>query len=123
MTVYVDDMRANFGNMIMCHMVADTDEELHAMADAIGISRRHWQAPGPLKHSHYDIALSKKALALRLGAVPITQRQAAAMCMHRRRFGLMGNPEGAIAWSRGPRDAPMDSSLCVPPGETQVDLF
>jgi len=31
MTVYVDDMRSKFGHMIMCHMLADTDEDLHDM--------------------------------------------------------------------------------------------
>lgn len=28
MTVYVDDMQADYRRMKMCHMVADTDEEL-----------------------------------------------------------------------------------------------
>ncbi len=40
MTVYVDDMEAEFGNMIMCHMIADTHDELIAMADAIGVDRK-----------------------------------------------------------------------------------
>ncbi|HET8883023.1 MAG TPA: DUF4031 domain-containing protein [Solimonas sp.] len=74
MSVYVDDMRASFGRMVMCHMVADTDDELHAMADRIGVSRRWHQKPGT-PHSHYDIALSKRALAVQHGAVEITQRQ------------------------------------------------
>lgn len=40
MTVYVGDMRAKYGRLILCHMVADTDAELHAMAARIGVARR-----------------------------------------------------------------------------------
>jgi hypothetical protein len=74
MTVYVDDMRAPFGRMVMCHMVADSTEELLAMADRIGVSRRWLQYPGTPKE-HFDIALSKRALAVRHGAVEITWRE------------------------------------------------
>jgi hypothetical protein len=93
MTVYVDDMRAGFGRMIMCHMIADTDDELHAMAARIGVARRWHQdvASG----SHYDIALSKRALAVAAGAVEITWKQAGLMCSVRRRTGVMPPPESA----------------------------
>lgn len=74
MAIYVDDMNARYKNMIMVHMVADCDEELHAMADAIGVARR-WHQKAGTHHSHYDICLSKKALAISLGAKPITRAQ------------------------------------------------
>ena len=79
MTVYVDDMNASFGRMIMCHMIADTEDELHAMADKIGVARKWYQK------DHYDISLSKRAEAVRLGAVEITFRDAGLMMMDRRR--------------------------------------
>jgi hypothetical protein len=67
MTVFVDDMRAPFGRMVMCHMVADTEAELHAMADVIGLARRWYQG------DHYDVSLAKRALAVRAGAVEVTR--------------------------------------------------
>lgn len=99
MTVYVDDMRASFGRMVMCHMLADTDDELHAMADRIGVARRWHQAP-PRHDSHYDIALSKRALAVAAGAVSITWRQAGCMAIRRRKTGQLGDPATAEAWVR-----------------------
>lgn len=95
MTAYVDDMRAKFGRMVMCHMVADTDEELHAMAARIGVARRWHQAP-PKHDSHYDIALSRRALAIAAGAVEITWRQCAAMNWRRRLTGHLGAPDDAV---------------------------
>lgn len=89
MTVYVDSMRARLGRMIMCHMIADTEAELHAMADKIGVARRWHQGCGA--DSHYDIALGKRAMAVALGAVEITRRQCAAM-IARRRAAPLENP-------------------------------
>lgn len=71
--VYVDDMRAPYGRMIMCHMLADTDDELHVMAAKIGVARKWHQKCGTV-YSHYDIALSKRALAVRFGAQEIDRR-------------------------------------------------
>lgn len=35
--VYVDNMEAGYKGMIMCHMIADTREELLQMVDKIGV--------------------------------------------------------------------------------------
>jgi hypothetical protein len=91
--VYVDDMRATFGNMVMCHMIADSVEELNAMADKIGVQRKWFQAKP--SGDHYDIAMSKRKLAVKHGAVEITQRQCAGMCLRNRTLGYMGDPETA----------------------------
>jgi len=71
--VYVDSMQAPYGNMIMCHMIADTTEELLKMADDIGVKRKWIQYPGTNKE-HFDICLSKKWKAIMLGAKEITQK-------------------------------------------------
>ncbi len=81
MAVYVDDMRAPYGRMVMCHMLADTDAELHAMADRIGVSRR-WHQKAGTHHSHYDISLSKRAQAVAAGAIEITMRDTGRIVRH-----------------------------------------
>lgn len=73
MSVYVDDYGARFGRMIMCHMFADTTEELLAMADRIGVARRWIQKPGTPRE-HFDVCKAKRALAIAAGAVPVTSR-------------------------------------------------
>ena len=83
MSVYVDDMQAPFGRMVMCHMMADTTEELHAMADRIGVARRWCQYPGTARE-HYDISKVKRVLAVRHGAKEITLREMAAFQRSRR---------------------------------------
>lgn len=87
MVVYVDDMHKHpmgrYGRMKMSHMIADTDDELHAMAARIGVARRWFQG------DHYDICLAMRAKAVAAGAVEITLRQCATMAMHRRRTGVL----------------------------------
>jgi len=73
-SVYVDDMRAPFGRMVMCHMIADTTEELDAMAALIGVAWR-WKQHGGTRREHYDICLAKRELAVKAGAKEITQRE------------------------------------------------
>lgn len=90
MAVYVDDMRAPYGRMIMCHMLSDTDEELHAMAARIGVARRWHQKPGT-PHSHYDICMSKRAMAISFGAIEIERSAVAALLKKKRSAALVEN--------------------------------
>jgi len=83
MTVYVDDMRAPYGRMIMCHMAADSTEELLEMADRIGVSRRWLQKPGAWDE-HFDVCLTKRARAVEAGAVEVTRRDLVRRMMQRR---------------------------------------
>jgi hypothetical protein len=77
MAVYVDDVRLRFGRMVMCHLWADSLDELFAMVDAIGVQRKWLQGHPTLsfgKHKnaswvHFDICVSKKAEAIRRGAI------------------------------------------------------
>lgn len=75
MSVYVDDMylypMGEFGRMKMSHMMADTTEELLAMADRIGVARRWLQHAGT-PGEHFDIAMSKRATAIAAGAIAMT---------------------------------------------------
>ena len=58
----------------MCHMIADSTEELLAMAEEIGVQRKWLQKPG--RHDeHFDIALSKRKLAVEAGAVEVSMME------------------------------------------------
>lgn len=73
MPVYVDKAKHLYRGMLMCHMVADSLDELHAMADRIGIKRQWFQADGSVPH--YDICKSKRKLAVAFGAIEIGRRE------------------------------------------------
>jgi len=74
---------------------------LHAMADKIGVSRRWYQG------DHYDIASSKRALAVHYGATEITMRQCAMMCGNRRATGGLGDPATAETVWKARRTKPI----------------
>lgn len=95
MTVYVDEIRV-YPKSIMdaatkrngvrwCHMLADTIEELHLMADTIGIQRRYFQNHGSIPH--YDITPPKRAKALRAGAIFKSAREQARERIEARKKG------------------------------------
>jgi len=66
-SVYVDKL-ANHGWRLgpSCHMIADTLDELHAMAQRIGLKREWFQ---PKSTPHYDLTASRRARAVTAGAI------------------------------------------------------
>lgn len=91
MSVYVDKAKNSYGRMVMSHMIADTLDELHAMADALGLQRAWFQAAPPASFPHYDVSKTKRARAIELGAIECDR---AAFVAHLRRlrpvFGVYG---------------------------------
>ena len=83
MTVYVDSANLPYRRMIMCHMLADTEEELEAMAKTIGVQLKWWQYKGTYK-SHFDICQTKKALAIKAGAIEIDKHKLVEILRERR---------------------------------------
>lgn len=71
--VYIDDFNAPYRGMKMCHMLADTTEELLDMVDKIGVNRK-WIQDAGTHGEHFDICLAKKKLAIANGAKEVTAR-------------------------------------------------
>lgn len=111
MPVYVDTMKAGFTpthikgrRYTMSHLFADTREELFAMVDKIGVQRRWFQRPnGPdappgmnASWEHFDIAQTKKKLAIAHGAIEVSMQAMAAFEWHRKTFGFTCHPNIAL---------------------------
>lgn len=89
--IYVDTMRAPFRNMIMCHMIADSSEELEQARRLLGIPQGSTQHPGTWRE-HLDVSLTKRAEAVkRLGAREISVREYARMMRERRNLANSSN--------------------------------
>ncbi len=82
MAVYVDDFKAKFGRMTMCHMIADSTEELLQMVDKIGVQRKWIQKAGT-NREHFDICMSKRQKAIEAGAIEIGMRDLAMKTKNR----------------------------------------
>lgn len=95
MTVYVDDMHlypmGQYGRMKMCHMTADSTEELLDMARKLGMRSEWLQNKGTWKE-HFDVALGKRAKALALGAVEITMKETVVLA--KKRWASLNNEKG-----------------------------
>lgn len=70
MAILVDEPIWPFRDRLWCHLVSDTSyDELHALADRLGIPRRAFQG------DHYDLPAELRDEAVALGAEPVTGRE------------------------------------------------
>lgn len=82
MTIYVDESIWPYRGTKYCHMMIDKDgdlQELHDFAASIGL-KRSWFQNKP-RHPHYDLAPSKRRLAITNGAVAVTSVELVKRCM------------------------------------------
>ena len=82
MSVYVDEMRLVWPKLRgwrydrACHMLADTERELEAMARRLKL-RRSWR-----HGDHYDLTANKRRQAVAAGAIELSARE--MVCVRRR---------------------------------------
>lgn len=98
MTVYIKTLRAPSGRLTKCQMLADSDDELHALAQRIRIHKRRWNPPENHHAGYYDVPLTMRADALRAGAVSVSLLRAQCMSFRRMWTGHLGSPETARNW-------------------------
>lgn len=73
MAVYVDDAVHLWRGRRWAHLMADTLDELHAMAALLDIPRRAFQ--NKMSGAHYDVPAELRERALVLGAVAISRHR------------------------------------------------
>ena len=71
MSVYVDNAVTLWRGRRWAHLMADTLDELHDMASALGLPRRAFQ--DKTSGAHYDVDADLREAALRLGAIPLSR--------------------------------------------------
>ena len=82
--------RATVGPVVgrWSHLLADDEAELHEFASRLGLRRAAFQEHR--RHpalNHYDVTEPLREMAIELGAMPITWREAARMLRTRRQAG------------------------------------
>lgn len=75
MAVYVDDLR-DWGWRLgpSCHLIADNLFELHSFAEKVGMDRARFQISNS-GIPHYDLTREKRRLAVKLGAIELSNRE------------------------------------------------
>lgn len=78
MAVYVDSEEIQWRGRSWCHLVADSLDELHAFAARLGLQRRWFQERS--FYPHYDVTVSVRDRAIRIGAVDASRETVIACC-------------------------------------------
>jgi hypothetical protein len=73
MSAYVDDAVTLWRGERWAHLMADTLDELHLFAAAIGLPRRAFQ--DKTSGAHYDVTAEMRLQAIALGAMPISRHK------------------------------------------------
>ncbi|WP_458762826.1 DUF4031 domain-containing protein [Cupriavidus basilensis] len=68
----MDNARIPWRGRHWCHLVADTLDELHSFARALGLRRAWFQAQASLPH--YDVTVETRSIALSRGANVVDRR-------------------------------------------------
>jgi hypothetical protein len=83
---YVDTLRsypdAGLRYTEFCHLLADTRDELHTLAEELGIPRRFFQ-DHPWRW-HHDIPTHIRERAVQLGALEVTMHEVGSLLRSRR---------------------------------------
>lgn len=76
MSVYVDTL-IDYGWKLgpSCHLLADSDDELHKFAASIGMKRAWFQDGDSHTLPHYDLTKARRAVAVAKGAIEISRRE------------------------------------------------
>jgi hypothetical protein len=72
-----------------CHLLADERDELHVMADRVGMPRRFFQ-DHPWRW-HYDLPAPMREQAVALGAIEVDLKIVGALLRDRKRL-IIGDP-------------------------------
>ena len=78
--VYVDNAFVERRGRQWCHLLADSTEELHEFAAAVGLSRQAFHRAARIPH--YDITAKQRLLMLSKGVQSITVRQGIFLTRH-----------------------------------------
>jgi hypothetical protein len=80
-----------------CHLIADSLNELHEMARAIGMKREWFQAPPQASLPHYDLTAPRRAEALNRGSIPLDRRAFVAKLREIRQAFALEETRGRLA--------------------------